>query len=60
MNFQGDNFQSCECAPGSSDELEPSVAGAISVSAVSEIVTCPLLPIADDPSALLSPASSSQ
>ena len=32
MNFQGDNFQSCECAPGSSDELEPSVAGAISIS----------------------------
>ena len=32
MNFQGDNFQSCECASGSSSEPEPSISGAISIS----------------------------
>ena len=48
------NFQRYELASGSIRKPEP----VPSTSGVSEIVACPLSPIADDPSALPSPTSS--
>ena len=55
VKLQVANFQRREHASGSSKELEamPSVSG------MSDIVACPLSLIADDPSALPSPVSSS-
>ena len=53
-NHQVVNFQRCKRASGFSKEPEP----VPSMSHVSESVVCPLSPVADPPSALLSPTSS--
>ena len=54
-NLQVTDFHRREHASGSSKELE----AVPSVSGVSDIVACPLSPVADGPSALPSPVSNS-
>ena len=54
MNLQTADFERCECASGSSKEPEPMP----SASGVSEPLAYPPSPVADGPSALLSPTSS--